>query len=69
MVRHTQYNFMLYDKVYQWSWLPSGLVLWGAPVSTTNKIDRHNITELLLNVVLNNVAYHKVSSENYMFVY
>ena len=45
------------------------VVLWGAPVSTTNKIDRHNITELLLNVVLNNIAYHKVSSEKYMFVF
>jgi hypothetical protein len=46
----------LCDKVCQW--LATGL--WfslGTPVSSTNKTDRHNITEILLKVVLNTI-YH-----------
>jgi hypothetical protein len=42
----------LCDKVCQWL----ATVLWfspGPPVSSTNKIDRHNITEILLKVALN----------------
>ena len=43
----------LYDKVCQW--LVAG---WrfslGTPVSSTNKTDRHDITEILLKVALNN---------------
>jgi hypothetical protein len=42
----------LYDKVCQW--LVTGL--WfspGSPVSNTNKTDCHDITEILLKVVLN----------------
>ena len=42
----------LCDKVYQW--LATGL--WfspGPPVSSTNKTDRHDITEILLKVALN----------------
>jgi hypothetical protein len=42
----------LYDKVCQWH--TTGL--WfspGTPVSSTNKTDRYDITEILLKVVLN----------------
>ena len=45
----------LCDKVYQW--LVAGR--WfspGTPVSSTNKTDRRDITEILLKVVLNNIA-------------
>jgi len=42
----------LCDKVYQWlvagRWFSPGI-----PVSTTNKTDSHDITEILLKVVLN----------------
>jgi hypothetical protein len=44
----------LCNKVCQW--LAAGL--WfsaGPPVSSTNKTDRHNITEILLKVVLNTI--------------
>jgi len=39
----------LCDKVCQW-FSP------GTPVSSTNKIDRHDITKLLLKVVLNTIT-------------
>jgi hypothetical protein len=45
----------LCDKVCQW--LAAGQ--WfsmGAPVSSTNKTDHHDITEILLKVVLNTIA-------------
>jgi hypothetical protein len=31
------------------------IVIDGVPVSSTNKIDRHNITEILLKVALNTI--------------
>jgi hypothetical protein len=44
----------LCDKVCQWfaagQWISPG-----TPVSSTNKYDRHDITEILLKVTLNNV--------------
>jgi hypothetical protein len=46
----------LCDKVYQW--LTAGLWLWFSPgtlVSSTNKADCHNITDILLKVVLNTI--------------
>jgi hypothetical protein len=42
-------------KVCQW--LPTGL--WfspGTPISSTNKTDRHDITEILLKVALNTIT-------------
>ena len=45
----------LCDKVCQWlatcQWFSPG-----NPVSATNKTDRHDITEILLNVALNNIT-------------
>ena len=49
----------LFDKVCQW--LVTGL--WfsaGTPVSSTNKTDRHNITEILLKVALNTINQTKL---------
>jgi len=44
----------LCDKVYQW--LATGRWFFpGTPVSTTNKTDRHDITEILLKVALNTI--------------
>ena len=42
----------LCDKVYQWL-AAGGLFSPGTPVSSINKTDRHDITELLLKVALN----------------
>ena len=45
----------LYDKVCQWL----AACRWffpGSPVSSTNKTDRHEITEILLKVALNTIA-------------
>jgi hypothetical protein len=46
----------LCDKVYQWlatsRWFSPG-----PPVSSTNKTDRHDITEILLKVALNTILY------------
>jgi hypothetical protein len=30
----------------------------GTPVSSTNKTDRHNVTEIWLKVALNNINHH-----------
>jgi hypothetical protein len=43
----------LWDKVRQW--LATGR--WYSPVSSTNKTDRHYITEILLKVVLNIITF------------
>ena len=45
------------DKICQW--LAAGW--WVSPVSSTNKTDRHDITELLLKVALNTVKLLKQS--------
>jgi hypothetical protein len=37
----------------------------GTPVSSTNKIDRHDITEILLKVVLNTIKQTKVTQEDH----
>jgi hypothetical protein len=42
----------LCDKVYQWLTADQWFSL-GTPVSSTNKTDRHDIAEILLNVALN----------------
>ena len=47
-------DITLYDKVCQW--LVAGrLFSPGTPVSFTNKIDRHDITEILLKMALNTI--------------
>ena len=58
-VGYTRYNIMHYvikfvsDMAGQW-FSP------GTPVSSTNKTDRHDITEILLKVVLNTITLVKV---------
>jgi hypothetical protein len=46
------FDITLFDKVCQWiatgRWFSPG-----TPVSSTNKTDRHDITEILLKVALN----------------
>jgi hypothetical protein len=52
----------LYDKVCQW--LATGR--WfspGPPVSSTNKTDRHDITEILFKVVLNTIKQTNKTSQ------
>jgi len=36
-----------------WQWLATGR--WFSPVSSTNKTDHHDVTEILLKVVLNTI--------------
>jgi hypothetical protein len=36
----------------------------GTPVSSTNKTDRHDITEILLKVALNTISQTKPSHQN-----
>ena len=42
----------LCDKVCQWL----ATALWFSPVSSTNKTDGHNITEIVLKVALNTIT-------------
>ena len=52
----------LCDKV--WQWLIIELVygfLQGILVSSTNKIDHHNITKLLLKVPLNTIKHYSIA--------
>jgi hypothetical protein len=54
MARCSLYNITLCDKVCQWL----ATVRWFSPgtaVSSTNKTDLHDITEILLKVALNNI--------------
>jgi hypothetical protein len=56
------------DKVCQW--LATGR--WfspGTPISSTNKTDRHGITEILLKVVINTKKLHKVICNSYLFTF
>jgi hypothetical protein len=54
----------LCDKVCQWLATGQWFSL-GTPVSSTNKTDRHDITEILLKVVLNTInPYLKPTSVN-----
>jgi hypothetical protein len=39
----------------------------GTPVSSTNKTDRHDITEILLKVVLNNITHPPKTINLYLF--
>jgi hypothetical protein len=38
----------------------------GPPVSSTNKTDRHNITEILLKVALNIIKQTKTNKQEYL---
>ena len=51
----------LYDKVGQW--LVTGL--WFSPVSSTNKTNRHDITEILLKAALNTMTLPYPEEFNY----
>jgi hypothetical protein len=58
----------LYDKVCQ-SWLATGRWFFpGPPVTSTNKTDRHSITEIFLKVALNTIKQNKQVKRN-GFVY
>jgi hypothetical protein len=56
MARCTRYNIMPWDKFCQWlvtcQWFSPG-----TPVSSTNKTDHHDITEILLKVALNTINH------------
>jgi hypothetical protein len=49
--RCTRYNIMW------WSLSVTYAGRWFSPVSSTNKIDRHDITEILLKVALNSITH------------
>ena len=62
MASGTQYNIMGY--ICQWFSL-------GTPISSTNKTDRHDITEILLKVVLSTIPltlYFTPNTETGFFV-
>jgi len=66
MVRCTRYNIMWSSLICQW--FAAGL--WfspGTPVSSTNKADRHDITEILLKVALNTINI-TATAENHMTI-
>jgi hypothetical protein len=55
LLRHGVLDTTLCDKVFEWlaagRWFSPGIL-----VSSTNKTDRHDITEILLKVVLNTIT-------------
>jgi hypothetical protein len=54
----------LCDKVCQW--LATGRqISLGPPISSTNKADRHDITEILLKVALNTIKENKQTSKQF----
>jgi hypothetical protein len=54
-LRRSVFDIILCDKVYQW--LATGRCFFpGTPVSSTNKTDRYDITEILLKVALNAIT-------------
>jgi hypothetical protein len=58
LLRWVVLDTTLYDKDCQW--LAAGQCFsTGIPVSSTNKIDRHDITEILLKVALNTIKPNK----------
>ena len=62
---HKNYKLVfVWDKVCQW-FSPC------TPVSSTNKTDRHNITEILLKVALNTIKQTKQTlvSQSYVLLY
>ena len=59
----TPVNTTLCDKICQW--LSAGR--WFSPVSSTNKTDCHDITEILLIVVLNTINQNPLISHSLLF--
>ena len=51
----------LCDKVCQWLTTGQWLFLSGPPVSSTNRIDRHDINEILLKVALNTLTPNRTA--------
>ena len=51
----------LWDKVFQW-FATSRWFSPGTPVSSTNKSDRHDITEILFKVALNTINHHPTTT-------
>ena len=47
----------------------SVFVSWSTPVSSTNKTDRHDITEILLKVALNTINQTKLNENLYTCIY
>ena len=62
-LRRGVFDITLCDKVCQWftggQWFSPG-----TPVSSTNKADHHDITEILLKVALNTINHHKQAIKN-----
>jgi len=56
LFRRDVLDTILCDKVYQWL-VSGGWFYTGTPVSSTNKTDRHDITEILLILALNTIAH------------
>ena len=58
----------LCDKVCQWlatgQWFSLGI-----PVSSTNKTDHHDITEILLKVALNTIKQNKTNKRTIIFIF
>jgi hypothetical protein len=54
MLRRGVLDTTLCDNVRQW-YAAGRWISPGTPVSTTNKTDRHNIIDILLNVALNTI--------------
>jgi hypothetical protein len=41
----------------------------GTPVSSTNKTDRHDITEILLKVTLNAIKPNQTNKDSFLFTF
>ena len=55
--------FMASCTWYNIMWLATGW--WFSPVSSTNKTDSHNITEILLKIALNTINQPKINKHLY----
>jgi hypothetical protein len=66
-IRRGVLDTTLCDEVCQWlaagRWFSTGI-----PVSSTNKIDRHDITEILLKVALNTIN-HTIPNQTESWIY
>ena len=64
MARCTRYNKC--DRVYQ-RLVPGEWFSFGTQVSSTNKTDCHNITEILLKVTLKNITPNSIPCSNNIY--